>query len=104
MTLVKFESEAGDIIMISDYADQILKMIGHSGVVPSALLPTEIEPAIKSLEIGLAHKELANVKTQESQHHKKNNIPSLRTRAYPFRELLKRARDKQCGVTWKLLK
>ncbi len=89
--------------MLPDYADQILKMIGHSGEVPSALLSTEIEPAIKLLEIGLAQKELEKVKPLESQYHQENNIPSLRTRVYPFRELLKRAKDKQCGLAWKLL-
>ncbi len=101
MALVKFESKAGNLIMIHDYADQILKMIGHSGVIPSALLPTDIETAIKSLEQNLAKKEISDSASQDANDN--DYRPSLKSRVYPFKQLLKRAQQKKCGLVWNLM-
>jgi len=48
--LVKFDSEAGSFTMNGDIAVQLLKAMGHSGTVPSAILPRDIPAALARLK------------------------------------------------------
>ena len=55
--LLVFKSDAyADIIMFGDVAQQLLKMMGHSGTVPSAIqaddVPAALERLKRSLEVG----------------------------------------------------
>jgi len=52
--LVKFESEVGSVTMFGDIAVTLLKMMGHSGTVPSALLAKDIPAAAGQLKSALA--------------------------------------------------
>ena len=52
--LIKFESEAGNLTMFDDVAVPILKLMGHSGTVPSAIMPEDIPPAVARLKAALA--------------------------------------------------
>ena len=50
--LIKFKTDAyADIIMFGDVAQQLLKMMGHSGTVPSAIL-LRMYPLRSSVEAG----------------------------------------------------
>ena len=45
--LITFKSDAyADIIMFGDIAERLLKMMGHSGTVPSAILADDVPAAL----------------------------------------------------------
>ena len=49
--LVAFKSDAyADIIMFGDVAQQLLKMMGHSGTVPSAIQADDVPAALERLK------------------------------------------------------
>ena len=51
--LVRFDSDVGGFTMFGDIAVQLLKMMGHSGTVPSAIVAKDIPPALKRLQAAL---------------------------------------------------
>ena len=97
MKLVKFESDVGTLVVPANYANQMLKMIGHSGVIPSALIPEEIPHALATLNQNLQNQgnKQAVKKNQDYQFE-----PSLKTRTFPFKQLLEKATQKRCEVLW----
>jgi hypothetical protein len=96
--LVKFDSEAGQILMFGDVAVALLKMMGQSGVVPGAIVAADIPNAVAQLK--------RNVEAQA--HHprarrddeKEEPDVSLRQRAVPLIELLERAAKQAKNVMW----
>ena len=49
--LIRFRSDAyADIIMFGDVAQRLLKMMGHSGTVPSAILADDVPAALDRLK------------------------------------------------------
>jgi hypothetical protein len=103
--LVTFHSKAwSDITMFGDVAVTLLKMMGHSGTVPSALLAENIPPALARLE-----RELAAIDPEEESRQSvsprgedADASPSvgLRLRAYPLIQMLSAAARKECDVMW----
>ncbi|HEU5283543.1 MAG TPA: DUF1840 domain-containing protein [Burkholderiales bacterium] len=97
--LVKFESEVGSFTMFGEAAVALLKMMGHSGTVPSAILAQDIPAALKRLEAALAeHREPPPEPAGEGP--KEPRVP-LRTRAWPLVDLLTRAAAKNADVMWR---
>ena len=97
--LIKFDSKVGALTMFGDVAEQLLQLMGHSGTVPSALLASDIPAAVERLERALA----AGVQAPAPQDGGtgEETVPvSLRQRAFPLLDLLKRAAAKQADVTW----
>jgi len=95
--LVTFSSPAyADITMFGDVAVRLLKMMGHSGTVPSALNAEDVQAALASLESALAPD--ASMKNGEDE----NDEPSvsLLHRALPLIELLRAAAKENCHVMW----
>jgi len=78
--------------MFKEHAVPILKGMGLSGEIPSAILPDDIERALD-----LIH-ECAFMKVDNNQN--KVRI-SQKTRALPLIELLVRARKRKCEVIWR---
>ncbi len=103
--LVKFDSDVGSITMFGDIAVTLLKFMGHSGTVPSAILADDIPGALKRLESALAGAPApsAGHSKHNSQDQDEEREPpvSLRQRAHPLMELLTRAAERGCDVTWK---
>ncbi len=97
--LVKFDSEWGSVSMFGDVAQTLLKMMGHSGTVPSALLAKDIPGAVSRLKSALA------ITTSDSASAGKdddqNPNVSLRQRAFPLIEMMERAAQRGCDITWK---
>lgn len=100
--LVTFSCPAyADITLFGDVALRLLKMMGHSGTVPSALLADDVPAALARLE--------AAIET-EKQSSKATEVPaadddeepaiSLTHRALPLIELLKAAAKDKCNVMW----
>ncbi len=98
MKLVKFESDVGTLTVPTNYANQMLKMIGHSGVIPSALLPEEIPHALATLDQNLQNQDNKQVDKRKTQNYQPE--PALKTRAFPFQKLLEKAIQKRCEVLW----
>lgn len=96
--LVKFESKAGSVTMFGDVALQLLKKMGHSGTVPSALLAKDIAPALQALKSALAITEddAAPSQTEDGAQQR----VSLRQRAFPLIELMERAAKQSADITW----
>jgi hypothetical protein len=95
--LVKFESEVGSVTMFGDIALTLLKMMGHSGTVPSALLAKDIPAAVAQLKSGLAMTSDTDATTKEEGEESR---VSLRKRAFPLVELMERAVERGVDITW----
>lgn len=96
---IKFDSEVGGFTMFGDAATTLLKMMGHSGSVPSAILPEDIPAAIERLETALeaAPKPSAGARSEDNE---KEEPVSLRQRAYPLLQLLRNAAANNSSVLW----
>jgi hypothetical protein len=102
--LVRFDSDAGGFSMFGDVAVKLLKMMGHSGTVPSAILARDIPAALARLKAAVAAEpEPAPPAPEQDSSKRSESEPkvSLRQRAYPLIELLARAETRACDVMWR---
>jgi hypothetical protein len=100
--LVKFDSEAGSFTMNGEIAVQLLKAMGHSGTVPSAILAKDIPGALARLKAAVdASPKETSASPGRDDGEKKEGPVSMRQRAFPLIELLARAADKGAEVMWK---
>lgn len=91
--------------MFGDVAVTLLKMAGHSGTVPSAMLAGDIPAALARLETGLAASELeeeGKPSARPAAAEDANAPPpvGLRLRAYPLVQLLTAAARQGRDVMW----
>jgi Domain of unknown function (DUF1840) len=103
--LVTFRSNAwGNVTMFGDVAVTLLKMMGHSGTVPSALLARDIPSALARLKQALAaiEPEVAGREDQPAGDEQDDAPPpvGLSLRAYPLIEMLTAAAAQDCDVMW----
>lgn len=102
--LIKFKTDAyGDIIMFGDVARQLLKMMGHSGTVPSAILADDVPAALDRLRRAIEpEKEAAKQRADEEKlgNDQDEQTVSLAYRALPLIELLTAAAKKKRDVMW----
>ncbi len=99
--LVKFDSEAGSFVMNSDIAVQLLKAMGHSGTVPSAILAKDIPAALAQLKAAVEASPKVAPQSEGDGVEQKEGKVSLRQRAFPLIDLLTRAAEKGAEVMWK---
>jgi len=99
--LVRFDSEVGSVTMFGDIAITVLKMMGHSGTVPSALLAADIPAALQQLKSGLAMTADDSQVSAGNKQDDKQPPVSLRQRAFPLVELLERAAARGVDITWR---
>ena len=101
--LIRFETPAyATITMFGDVAVTLIKLMGHSGTVPGALLAEDIPAALERLKTAVAEHPDATLdpatpnprKGDESQH------VSLAHRALPLIELLTAAAREGENVMW----
>jgi hypothetical protein len=94
--LVNFHSRAtGDFTMFEAVAVSLLKKMGHSGTVPSAILPEDIPQALQRLQTTLA----GEPATVEDEQGEEAAVP-LSRRAYPLVKMLEASLAAQCEVMW----
>lgn len=102
--LVTFSCPAyADITMFGEVAVRLLKMMGHSGTVPSALLAEDVQPALEHLtaavdEVGQSPE--SEVSANDEEDEDGEPTVSLPRRALPLMELLKAAAKAKCNVMW----
>jgi hypothetical protein len=99
--LVRFESDVGNLTMFGDVAIKLLKMMGHSGTVPSAIRPEDIPAALARLRGALNAEPGQPAKPARSGEGDGEPPVSLGRRAFPLIELLERAVREECEVMWK---
>jgi len=102
--LVTFRSKASaDVVMFGDVAVRFIKLMGHSGVVPSAILAEDVGAALCQLKQAVEADKAEAVGTHSSQTGKDDSDPpavSLANRALPLIELLTAAAAAKCNVMW----
>ena len=106
--LIAFKSDAyADIIMFGDIAQQLLKMMGHSGTVPSAIRAEDVPAALERLKHSLRGEKTsgdaqagAGAGTGAAGRGENDHNVSLRDRALPLIELLTAAAKKHRDVMW----
>lgn len=95
--IVTFSSPAhADIIMFGDVAQQMLKIMGHSGTVPSAFNPQDLPAALAKLEQAAAESKAAEQQPDPDTEFK----PGLAQRAMPLIGLLRAAIEQNEDVMW----
>ena len=84
--------------MFKEHAIPLLKLMGLTGAIPSAILPNEILDALRRAR---AHPSLSQSSmTSENNQNNEINIP-LNMRAKPLFDLLERAEARNCEVMWR---
>ena len=99
--LIEFHSKVGNLMMFGDVADKLLKLMGHSGTVPSAILAKDITDAIDRLRRGLAEMPAEPPASERRDEDGSQRRVSLKQRAHPLIELLTRAAERDCAVLWR---
>ena len=100
--LVTFSCPAyADITMFGVVAVRLLKMMGHSGTVPSALSAEDVQAALERLEAAVdAEKSSPKPEDASAEGETGETTVSLPHRALPLIELLKAAAKAKCAVMW----
>ena len=100
--LVTFETKAhGNVTMFGDVAKELLRLMGHSGTVPSALGAEDVAAALTRLRAALETRSGVTEQTPSSDADEGERPISLVNRAYPLIELLTAAANANCGVYWR---
>ena len=95
--LVTFSTDAyANITMFGDVAISLLKMMGHSGTVPSAILAEDVPAALSRLTAAID-----TVKGITPVKDKDEVAVSMANRALPLITLLTAATKAKANVMWK---
>jgi hypothetical protein len=99
--LITFTCSAyADITMFGDVAIQLIKYMGHSGQVPSALTANDVPAALQNLEAAIEANSQLNPPQHPSGDMDDEPVITLSHRALPLIELLKAAEKAECNVMW----
>ncbi|EXJ14338.1 DUF1840 domain-containing protein [Imhoffiella purpurea] len=102
--LVKFETKSyATITMFGDVAVALIKLMGHSGSVPGALLAEDVPAALERLKTAVAEHPSAPLDPESSAQRKsgeESQHVSLAHRALPLIELLTAAAADEENVMW----
>ena len=104
--LYKFKSKAaGDLIMLEPNGRRVLQIIGKDPGPKGIVLPEEMPGAISALESAITaeeaeHKAMADEAKAKGQVAPKFEAVSLRQRAVPFIDMLRRCEKAGKEVVW----
>jgi hypothetical protein len=99
--LITFTCSAyADITMFGDVAVQLIKFMGHSGQVPSAIMAEDVPQALENLQAAVEANAQFNPPLQPSGDTDDEPLITLSHRALPLIELLKAAEKAECNVMW----
>jgi hypothetical protein len=99
--LVTFSCPAyADITMFGEVAVRLLKMMGHSGTVPSALLAEDVPTALERLQAAIDEEKKLHEPDEVNEDDDDESPVSLPHRALPLIDLLKVAAKANCNVMW----
>ena len=104
--LYKFKSKTtGDVIMLQPNGQRVLEIIGKDTGDKGIILPEQMAAAIVALEAAIAREE-ADQKAAVADARERNETPprfeavSLRQRALPFIEMLRRCEKAGSEIVW----
>lgn len=86
--------------MFHDAAAQLIRMMGASGRVPSALSADEVPGALAKLRAGLSHAAPPQPAPGNDSRDDAESPIGLATRAQPLIELMERAAAAEAEVMW----
>lgn len=105
--LFKFKSKAtGDLIMLEPNGRRVLQLIGKSPDATGIILPAQMAAAITALEAAVAQEEAEQKAAEQEAEANGEKLPpkgeavSLRQRAVPFIDMLRRAQAADQEVVW----
>ena len=104
--IYKFKSKAaGDLIMMGPSGDQVLRIIGKQPAPKGIIAPAAMAAAVAALERAGAEEEAARAQAErEAQAEGRTPAPregvSLRQRAWPRVEMLRRAQAEGKEIVW----
>ncbi len=82
-------------MMAGEIAITLLKKMGHSGTVPSALMPEDIPQALQRLKAAMSVEPEAQQQTGDEEP-----AVTLSRRAWPLVKMLEAALADECEVMW----
>ncbi len=104
--LYNFKSKAaGDVIMLEPNGRRVLEIIGKDAGPKGILLPEQMPAAVAAIESAIA-KEEAEQKAMIDEAKAKGEVPpkfdgvSLRQRAVPFLDMVRRCRQAGAEIVW----
>jgi len=104
--LYKFKSKAGsDVIMMGANGDEVLRVIGKSPAPTGIIEPAAMPAAIAAIEQAIAAEETLRKQQEAEAEAEGKTLPpregvSLRQRAWPLVELMKRAQPAGHDIVW----
>ncbi|GAB0148900.1 MULTISPECIES: DUF1840 domain-containing protein [Marichromatium] len=99
--LVHFQTSAyATITMFGEVAVPLIKLMGHSGSVPGALLAADVPRALERLRDGVADHPGLYLDPRRDEDDGERRHVSLAHRALPLIELLEAAAAAEANVMW----
>jgi Domain of unknown function (DUF1840) len=103
--IYKFKSKAaGDVIMLGPNGDQVLRLIGKEPAAKGIIEPAAMAEAIAAIEQAVAADEAARTVAKAAPADERSDATrdrvSLRQRAWPLVEMMKRARAANQEIVW----
>ena len=99
--LVTFSCQAyADITMFGNDAVRLLKLMGHSGTVPGALLAEDVQAALQRLDAVFEAGERLPGQGESEEGEYSNSAVSHPRRTLPLIKLYKAAAQAECDVMW----
>ncbi len=90
-----------NVTMFGDVGLQMLKMLGHSGTVPGAILAADIPTALTQLKAAIEIEKATTISNENEEENDAIETPvNLANRAFPLIELLTAANIEKCNVMW----
>jgi hypothetical protein len=100
--LITFKTPAyADITMFGDVAKALIKLMGHSGSIPGAILAEDVPAALAKLRAAVEHNPDAPLNPhRDDDDTSSGESVSLSKRALPLLELLEAAVRDEKNVMW----
>jgi hypothetical protein len=104
--IYKFKSKAaGDVIMMGPSGDQVLRIIGKQPSPKGIIEPAAMPAAISAIERAIVDEENARKQAEADAAAEGKTLPSrdavsLRQRAWPLVEMMKRAHADGKDIVW----
>jgi hypothetical protein len=100
--LFKFKSKAtGDLIMLEQHGSHILRIIGKEPAPKGILLCADMPQALARLQAAIDEQEQRfNEQEASGEAADSAELVTLRQRAVPFMDMLRRCIHNECDVVW----
>lgn len=104
--IYKFKSKAaGDVIMLGPNGDEVLRIIGKSPSRKGIIEPEAMPAAVKAIEAAIAADEAQRKQAEQQAVEEDRKLGSrdhvtLRQRAWPLVEMMKRAQSEDEEIVW----